>query len=214
MTMARTAAIRIVIVDDHSIVREGLRSLLDGPDMFVVGEGTCGHEAIELAHTLQPDVMLLDIRMRNGDGLECLSRICAASPHTNVIILTTYANPSYLTRAIQGGAAGFLSKETEPEEIERAIRAVAQGERTQFQSPRAAGIPALDSEQTLIEYLSNREREVLQLLVQGRSNADIADELHVSVTTVKTHIHHILEKLQVEDRTQAVLWAVSNGFID
>ena len=214
MTMVAEDAIRVVIVDDHSIVREGLRSLLTGTDFAVVGEGACGHEAIELAHALRPDVMLLDIRMRNGDGLECLEAIRAASPSTNVVILTTYANPGYLTRAIQGGAAGFLSKETEPEEIERVIRAVARGEHAQFQSPLTTGKLASDSASAEIESLSNREREVLRLLIQGLSNADIADKLHVSVTTVKTHIHHILEKLQVEDRTQAVLWVVHNGFMD
>jgi DNA-binding NarL/FixJ family response regulator len=216
MTLVKTDSIRIVIVDDHHIVREGLRTLLTSPDMTVVGEGACGVEALQLAQTLQPDVLLLDIRMRGGDGLECLSGIRSVAPHTSVIMLTTYTNPSYLTRAIQGGAAGFLSKETDPEEIERVIRAVANGERMQFQSTEihqdAPAISDLPTDE--LDNLSKRELEVLRLLVHGLSNADMASKLQVSVTTVKTHVHHILDKLQVEDRTQAALWAVRNGFID
>jgi len=213
--------IRVAIVDDHGIVRQGLRALLTQPGIEVVGEAACGYEAVEIARQLHPDVMLLDIRMKEGDGLQCLPRIKAVSPLTNVIMLTTYANPGYLARSIQEGASGYLSKEVDPGQVIRAVRAAAAGEelidRTLLQAaltnavdesppqPEPIALPA--------EELSEREVEVLRLVAAGLSNAAIADTLSVSVSTVKTHVRHILEKLHVSDRTQAALWAVRNNLV-
>ncbi|NWG16088.1 MAG: response regulator transcription factor [Chloroflexi bacterium] len=212
-------SIRIVIADDHGIVREGLRALLTRPGIQVVGEADSGATAVELAKTLQPDLMLLDIRMPDGDGLQALAQIKIVSPTTSVIMLTTYANPGYLARAISSGASGYLSKEVNPEQIVRAVRAAAAGDelidRDLLQSALAQVVdqsaPTPEPTEIPIESLSEREQEVLRLIVTGMNNALIADTLNVSLATVKTHVRHILEKLHVSDRTQAALWAVRHG---
>lgn len=216
---APEAVIRVMIVDDHGIVREGLRGLLSQPGIEVVGEADSGGSAVDLAGQLQPDVMLLDIRMRDGDGLQALPHIKAASPRTSVIMLTTYANPGYLARAINSGASGYLSKETDPKQIVRAVRAVAAGDalidRELLQAALTQAIdqrpPSAEPAEMPAEPLSERELEVLQLMVAGMNNASIAEGLNVSLATVKTHVRHILEKLHVSDRTQAALWAVHHG---
>ncbi len=209
--------IRVTIVDDHGIVRQGLRALLDKPGIEVVGEAESGTEAVRLAEQLQPDVMLLDIRMKDGDGLQSLPHIKSVSPKTSVIILTTYANPAYLARAISGGAAGYLSKETDPDHIVRAVRAAAAGDdlidRTLLQAALAHSVDVAAAEpdstlEMMIEPLSEREREVLRLMVQGCTNNTIAETLTISLPTVKTHVQHILQKLHVSDRTQAALLAM------
>ncbi len=215
------ALIRVVIVDDHGIVRQGLRALLTRPGIEVIGEADSGTLAVELAKSLQPDVMLLDIRMKEGDGLQALPQIKAASPRTSVIMLTTYANPGYLARAISGGAAGYLSKETNPEMIVRAVRAAASGEelidRTLLEAALALAIdssaPTPEPLEMPVEPLSERELEVLRLMVNGLSNQSIAETLNISVPTVKTHVQHILAKLHVSDRTQAALLAVRQRIV-
>jgi NarL family two-component system response regulator LiaR len=212
-------SIRIVIADDHGIVREGLRALLTRPGIQVVGEADSGAKAVELAKTLRPDLMLLDIRMPDGDGLQALAQIKAVSPTTSVIMLTTYANPGYLARAISGGASGYLSKEVNPEQIVRAVRAAAAGDelidRSLLQSALAQVVdyspPTPEPTEIPIESLSERELEVLRLIAAGMNNALIAETLNVSLATVKTHVRHILEKLHVSDRTQAALWAARHG---
>lgn len=212
-------SIRIVIADDHGIVREGLRALLTRPGIQVIGEADSGAKAVELARMLQPDLMLLDIRMPDGDGLQALAQIKAVSPSTSVIILTTYANPGYLARAISGGASGYLSKEVNPEQIVRAVRAAAAGDelidRSLLQSALAQAVdyspPTPEPTEIPIESLSERELEVLRLIAAGMNNAMIAETLNVSLATVKTHVRHILDKLHVSDRTQAALWAARHG---
>jgi len=212
--------IRVLIADDHGVVREGLRSLLEGKGFEVVGEADTGQQAIALTGQLQPDVVLLDIRMPDMDGLRALARIKAAHPHISVIMLTTYANPGYLARAVNLGAAGYLSKEVDPDRIPVAVRAAARGEhlldrellRSALASvaddtPVAAREPASLPAGTLTE----REIEVLRLIVNGLSNEMIAQTLSVSLPTVKTHVRHIFEKLGVSDRTQAAVWAVRHG---
>lgn len=214
--------VRAAIVDDHGIVREGLRALLTRPGIDVIAQGESGADAIEIARTLRPDVMLLDIRMKDGDGLQSLPAIRAASPCTAVIMLTTYANPGYLARAINGGAAGYLSKETDPEQIVRAVRAAAAGDQLidrtllEMALSHAADSTAPGPEPTEldIEPLSEREREVLKLMVNGMNNSLIAEALSVSLPTVKTHVQHILQKLHVADRTQAALLAVRHHLVD
>lgn len=212
-------SIRIVIADDHGIVREGLRALLTRPGIQVIGEADSGAKAVELARMLRPDLMLLDIRMPDGDGLQALAQIKAVSPTTSVIMLTTYANPGYLARAISGGASGYLSKEVNPEQIVRAVRAAAAGDelidRSLLQSALAQAVdyspPTPEPTEIPIESLSERELEVLRLIAAGMNNAMIAETLNVSLATVKTHVRHILDKLHVSDRTQAALWAARHG---
>jgi len=209
----------VLIADDHGIVREGLRTLLVNEGMEVVGEAGSGRQAVELTKELRPDVVLLDIRMPDMDGLQALCAIKAACPETRVIILTTYANPQYLARAVASGAAAYLCKEIEPERIPRCVRAVAQGEYliepTLLQMALQESVPPVCEEarpDTLpTEPLTEREIQVLKLIVAGLSNEEIARTLFISKATVKTHIRHIFNKLQVTDRTQAALWAVRNG---
>jgi len=213
--------IRVVIVDDHGIVRQGLRTLLSRPGIEVVGEAESGNEAIRLVQQVSTDVMLLDIRMKDGDGLQSLPQIKQVSPCTSVIILTTYANPAYLVRAINGGAAGYLSKETDPDQIVRAVRAASSGDdlidRSLLQAALSqafddakstASDDPINMPDVAIEPLSDREQDVLILMVQGLPNSAIAETLSISIPTVKTHVQHILQKLHVSDRTQAALLAV------
>ncbi len=214
-------AIRVVIVDDHGIVRQGLRALLTRPGIEVVGEEESGNAAVEAARRLNPDVMLLDIRMKDGDGLQALPQIKAVSPCTSVIMLTTYANPGYLARAISSGASGYLSKETNPDQIVRAVMAAATGEelidRTLLEIALAHAIdsstPTAEPTDLPVESLSEREHEVLKLMVEGLSNHTIADTLKISIPTVKTHVQHILQKLHVSDRTQAALLAIRQQLV-
>jgi NarL family two-component system response regulator LiaR len=221
-TRATTEVIRAAIVDDHGIVRQGLRALLNRPGIQVVGEADSGTLAVELARKLQPDVMLLDIRMKDGDGLQALAQIKTISPCTSVIMLTTYANPGYLARAISSGASGYLSKETNPEQIVRAVIAAATGEElidralleTALSQVVDMNAPTPEPIDMPIEALSERELEVLRLMVQGLSNQAIGEMLNISVPTVKTHVQHILQKLHVSDRTQAALLAVRQRLVN
>ena len=221
MTVVQNDSIRIAIVDDHGIVRQGLRMLLTRPGIDVIAEGACGQDAVNIAETQHPDVMLLDIRMKDGDGLKYLPQIIAKSPSTNVIMLTTYANPGYLARAINDGAVGYLSKETEPEKIVEAIYA-AVNQNSLFDQTllsqalqRAVDPSPPQSEPTTLpaETLSDREIDVIKLVATGMSNASIASTLNISLPTVKTHVQHILRKLNVTDRTQAALWAVRERIV-
>ncbi len=212
--------ITVLIADDHGIVREGLRTLLERNGLRVVGEASTGRQAVEQAIRLQPRVVLLDIRMPDGDGLEALAAIKAACPHICVLILTTYANPGYLARAIAAGASGYLSKEIDPIRIPRAIRAAVQGDELIDRSLLSAALSQLapsslssDRPPDLSEPLTPREEEVLVCIAQGLDNAAICDQLVISPNTLKTHIRHIFSKLGVSDRTQAALWAVAHGLI-
>lgn len=218
-----SAAIRVAIVDDHGIVRQGLRALLAAQHgIEVVGEAENGNAAIDLAYTLQPDVMLLDIRMKNGDGLQSLAAIKEVAPQTSVIMLTTYANPGYLARAINGGAAGYLSKETDPDQIVRAVRTAAAGDqlidRALLEAALSQAIdysaPTPEPTELEVEPLSEREQDVLRLMVNGMNNQAIAETLNISLPTVKTHVQHILQKLHVSDRTQAALLAVRQRLVE
>jgi NarL family two-component system response regulator LiaR len=221
MDLTLDRVVRVALVDDHGIVRQGLRALLNRPGIEVVGEADSGSSAIELARELQPDVMLLDIRMKDSDGLQSLPLIKQASPATSVIMLTTYANPGYLARAINSGASGYLSKETDPEQIVRAVRAAASGDlaidRSLLEAALShvaeAGLVAPEQPDMPVEPLSDRERDVLSLMVNGLNNSAIAEALSISLPTVKTHVQHILHKLHVSDRTQAALLAVRLGLV-
>lgn len=219
-----TSTIRVALVDDHAIVRQGLRALLTRTGIEVIGEAESGEQAVALAEATRPDVMLLDIRMKNGDGLQSLPQVKAVSPSTSVIMLTTYANPGYLARAISGGASGYLLKESDPEQIVRAVKAAAAGDDlidralllaalAQASETNLTGEKCTDDD-AMIEPLSERERDVLRLMVQGLPNNLIAETLSISLPTVKTHVQHILHKLHVSDRTQAALLAVRMKLVD
>jgi DNA-binding NarL/FixJ family response regulator len=223
MEVSPERVVRVALVDDHGIVRQGLRALLTRPGIEVVGEADTGSSAVELARALRPDVMLLDIRMKDSDGLQSLPQIKQASPGTSVIMLTTYANPGYLARAINSGASGYLSKETDPEQIVRAIHSAAAGDLTIDRSLLEAALSHVqestgplppDQPDMPIEPLSDRENDVLALMVNGFNNSAIAESLSISVPTVKTHVQHILHKLHVSDRTQAALLAVRLGLVN
>ncbi len=211
-------AIRVILADDHGIVREGLRTVIEQAGIEVVGEAENGVEAIALAESLQPDVMLLDIRMPEMDGIQALEQIQEKSPNTSVIMLTTYGNPGYLTRAVQAGAVGYLSKDIDPERIPAAIRAAANHQhlldRDLLQvalAQQERSTPASAPTATTDVNLSEREIEVLKLVADGLNNDAIAEKLTISLPTVKTHIRHIFEKLNVSDRTQAAVWAIRNN---
>jgi DNA-binding NarL/FixJ family response regulator len=212
-----TDPITVLIADDHGVVREGLRAMLEREGLRVVGEARTGREAISLVESLLPQVVLLDIRMPDLDGLQALAIIKTNHPETSVIMLTSHADPGYLARAVAHGAAGFLSKDVEPERIPSAVRAAASGDhlldpkllRAALASAAAETPAAIDADDSLPrDLLTEAETRVLRLVAEGLANEEIAAALNLSVNTVKTHIRHIFEKINVSDRTQAALWAV------
>lgn len=211
--------ITVVIADDHGVVRAGLRAMLERVGMEVIAEASTGREAISLAQKYLPQVVLLDIRMPDVDGLQALTAIKTACPETSVIMLTSYANPGYLARAVVNGAAGFLSKEIDPTRIPPVVRAAATGEHLVdpelLRSALALAVQETpiqpESETVPADVLSEAETRVLHLLAGGLDNKTIAEALHLSTNTVKTHVSSILKKLNVSDRTQAALWAARHG---
>jgi DNA-binding NarL/FixJ family response regulator len=213
-------SIRVLIADDQSLVRAGFRMVLENhPDIEVVGEASNGHEAIHSAGRLKPDVVLMDIRMPELDGIGATQEITARH-EARVLVLTTYDLDEYVYDALQAGASGFLLKDTPPEQLADGIRAVAGGEAllaptvtrrlieefARIARTRSARPSALDE-------LTPRELEVLRLLARGLSNGEIAAELVVSETTVKTHVTHVLGKLGLRDRVQAVVLAYESGLV-
>jgi DNA-binding NarL/FixJ family response regulator len=205
-------SVRILVTDDHPVVRAGLSGMLSGePDFEVVGEAQNGKEAVAFVGELKPDVVLMDLRMPEMDGVTAIGHIKSDHPDVHILVLTTYESDADILRAIETGATGYLLKDTPREELFGAIRTVAQG-----QSPLAPGVAARlmqrvrDPEE---EGLSTREIEVLELVAHGTSNKEIAKQLWVSETTVKSHMLHIFDKLGVTDRTAAVTEALKRGII-
>jgi len=209
--------IRVIIADDHGVVRAGLRGLLSAAGLDVLGEAATGSEALALARDLHPDVVLLDVRMPEMDGLQALAAIKAELPEISVVMLTVYASTEYLSRAIAAGAAGYLLKDAEPEEIVRVVRAAAEGDMvidaTLLQSV-LEHTPVSEGDALQQADLTQQELRVLKLIALGLNNDAIAETLVVSRNTVKTHVRHIFEKLGVSDRTQAAIWAVRNGLVE
>jgi DNA-binding NarL/FixJ family response regulator len=210
--------ITVLIVDDHAVVREGLRTFLELQDgIEVVGEAADGVEALELAARLQPHVILMDLVMPRLDGITAMREVRERSPHSRVIVLTSFLDDERLMPAIEAGADGYLLKDVEPAELARAIRTAQAGEA--MIDPTVAGrllrtLSAPRAPQSAdAERLTRREREVLELIAAGRSNKRIAFELGISEKTVKTHVGHLLAKLGVTDRTQAALLAVQSGLV-
>jgi NarL family two-component system response regulator LiaR len=209
-------AIRVLIVDDHSVVREGLRAFLQLQDgLEVVGEAADGEEAIEAASRLQPDVILMDLVMPRLGGVAAMRRLREEVPEARVIVLTSFLDDDKLLPALRAGAAGYLLKNTEPQEVARAVRAAHAGEALLDPVVAARLVETLAAEdgQEPLDRLTPREREVLVLIGLGFSNKRIANELDLSEKTVKTHVGHVLAKLGVTDRTQAAVVAVRAGIV-
>ena len=203
--------ISVLIVDDHEVVREGLRlSLLRSPQIRVVGEAPDGESAIALADRRRPDVIIMDLRMPGMDGIEATEEILKSSPDTAVIVFTAYSERALLSRSLESGARGYILKEAPHETLLRAIEKVANGD--SFIDP--ALMPAFLSGKDREDMLTAREREILQLLADGMSNADVAQRLFISQETVKSHVRHILAKLEADTRTHAVAIALRDAIID
>jgi DNA-binding NarL/FixJ family response regulator len=213
-------SVRVLVADDQSMVRAGFRMLLaDEADIDVVAEASNGLEAVEKAERYHPAVVLMDIRMPELDGLEATRRILAANPAARILILTTFDLDEYIYEALRAGASGFVLKDDPPEQLIAAIHTVAAGDALlspvvtkrvikQFTHiPRPTPLPELDE-------LTAREREILRLIAEGLSNAEIGERLYISETTVKTHVNHILAKLNVRDRIQAVVLAYDHGLVE
>jgi DNA-binding NarL/FixJ family response regulator len=214
-------AIRVLIADDQSLVRAGFRLVLENhDDIEVVGEASNGHEAVHSTSRLEPDVVLMDIRMPELDGIAATAQISERHPAARVLVLTTYDLDEYVYDALQAGASGFLLKDTPPEQLAGGIRAVAAGEallaptvtRRLFEEFARVG-PANRARPDALDELTPRELEVLRLLARGMSNAEIAAHFVLGETTVKTHVAHVLGKLELRDRVQAVVLAYESGLI-
>ena len=203
--------IRVLVADDHPIVRSGIVALLQtAPDVVVVGEAATGLEAVDLSLALTPDVVLMDLRMPGIDGDEATARILAGAPTARVLILTTYETDDSILTAIEAGASGYLLKAAPQDEILAGVRAVARGEVAL--APRIAAL-LVQRVKTPAVALSPRETDVLRLVAAGKSNPTIAAELFVGEATVKTHLLHVFEKLDVSDRTRAVTRAMELGLL-
>lgn len=231
--MSDDSRIRIVIADDQELVRAGFTMVINSqPDMQVVGQASNGDEAIRLAERLMPDIMLMDVRMPGMDGItatEHITRMDNGGHPIRVIILTTFDLDEYVMAAIHAGASGFLLKDTEPETLLRSIRTVYQGNaiiaptatkrliekmlEPNFHMTPAAPAPSTDYTDPELETLTDREREVLVEIAHGLSNQEIADKLFISLPTVKTHVAHILQKINARDRVQAVVFAYENHLV-
>src|SRR5206468_2476041 len=206
-----TMTIRVLVADDQSMVRAGFRMLLSGEeDVEVVAEASNGLEAVDKAARFQPTVVLMDIRMPELDGLEATRRILAADPEARILVLTTFDLDEYVYEALRAGASGFVLKDDSPEQLIAAIRTVAAGDAllsptvTRRVIEKFARMPVPAPPKELGE-LSDRERDVFRLMARGLSNSEIGKELYISDTTVKTHVTHILQKLDLRDRVQAVV---------
>jgi DNA-binding NarL/FixJ family response regulator len=206
------ALIRVLIADDHTVLRHGLRLILnEADDLRIVGEASDGEQAVALALELEPDVVLMDVNMPGVDGIEATRRIRAARPETYILVLTVSDRDKDLVEAMRAGARGYLLKKAESGEVLEAIRRVAAGEAILSTTALARVLDELASPASSPEKLTARETEVLGLIAQGLGNKEIALALHISENTVKTHVRHILEKLNLRSRTEAATYAVRSG---
>jgi DNA-binding NarL/FixJ family response regulator len=212
------AEIRVLLAEDHTLVRAGIRALLDSFDeITVVGEASDGREAARQARELQPDVILMDIAMPGLNGLEAASRIARTCPGTRVLILTMHSNEEYVVQALRAGASGYLVKEAATDELHRAISSVARGQTYLSPSISRCTVERLMEDERMsvssLDQLTPRQREILQLLAEGRSTRDIAALLSVSVKTVETHRARLMERLDIRDIPGLVRIAIREGLI-
>jgi DNA-binding NarL/FixJ family response regulator len=206
----------MLICDDHEVIRAGLATMLAGSDIQIVGEAANGKDALRIAQKEKPDVILLDIRMPDGDGLSTLEKLRAKVPESKVVMLSTYDNPTYVARAVALGASDYVLKGSPREDVITTIQAAAAGE-----SPSHAGqlkkiASAMKVRQVIDDDdvpLTQRETQVLRHVALGLSNREIGKSLEISVETVKEHVQNILRKIAVSDRTQAAVWAVRKGLV-
>ena len=212
--------LRIVLADDHTLVRHGLRKVLqDQSDWVVVGEANDGREAVQLVQELKPDVAILDIAMPRLNGIEATRQIARRFPDVHVLVLSMHADEPYVTQVLRAGATGYLLKDSADTDLIKAVAAVSQ--KKSFFSPAVAKVMLDDYVRQLADRgitdrydtLTEREREVFQLIAEGKSNKDVADLLHLSPNTVETHRAHIMEKLDVHNAAEIVLYAVRKGVI-
>jgi len=208
--------IRLLVCDDHEVIRTGLATLLAGTDIEIVGQAASGKEALQLAEQTKPDVVLLDIRMPDEDGLATLDKLRSKAPDSRVVMLSTYDNPTYIARAVALGASDYVLKGSSRDDIIATITAAAEGE-----SPSRSGefrriSGAMQIRQPIDDDdvpLTQRETQVLRHVALGLSNREIGRSLEISVETVKEHVQNILRKIAVSDRTQAAVWAVRKGLV-
>jgi len=218
-----SAKIRILLVDDHAVVRQGLRTLMElQADMEVVGEGSNGNEAVEMAARCKPDVIVLDLVMPGMDGIEATRKILECSPRSRVLILTSFGEDDKIFPAIRAGAQGYLLKDIQPHDLIQAVREMHQG-KNQLHPDIAGRLmsavagdasgrpPQADPLPKDMQGLTEREREVLDLIARGLSNREIAEKMVISEKTVKTHVSNLLDKLGLQDRTRAAIWALKHG---
>lgn len=212
--------IRILLADDHKLIRSGLRLLVEQqPDLTVVGEANDGREAVSLANSLKPDVAVMDIGMANLNGIEAALQITQAQPEVAVVMLSMHSDESYVLRALKAGAKGYLLKDSAESDLIRAVHAVTDGK--SFFSPAVSKVLLDDYVRKLkrsgaedaYDLLTPREREILQLVAEGKSNKDVANLLNLSVYTVETHRSNIMEKLRLKGIPELILFAVRKGII-
>lgn len=204
--------VRIVIADDHPVVRTGLEGMLSAqPEFDVVGQAADGAEASRLATRLKPDVVLMDLRMPEVDGVAAIKEIKAQNPEVHVLVLTTYDSDADILRAVEAGATGYMLKDAPRDELFRAIEAASKGE--PLLAPRVADRLMRRMREPERDKMSGREIEILELVARGKSNKDVAKTLHISEATVKTHLIHTFSKLGVDDRTAAVTAALERGIL-
>jgi DNA-binding NarL/FixJ family response regulator len=209
--------LRVLIADDHPLFRKGMRTLLSSmPDVLIAGEATTGAEAVEQALELKPDLVLMDLQMPEGGGLEATRRITAADPRVHILVVTLFEDDDSVFAALQAGARGYILKDADEEEMMRAIRAIGEGEAifspaiaARLMDYFASGRPSTSA--AVFPELTERERQVLQHIARGESNAAIAQELSISLKTVRNHVSNIYNKLQVADRAQAAIRAREAG---
>lgn len=213
MSGSAEGVVRVLLVDDHPVVRAGVAGMLSvEPDIEIVGEAADGAEGVALARALRPDVVLMDLRMPGTDGVTATAAISAELPHTHVVVLTTYDTDGDIVRAVEAGATGYLLKDAPRADLAAAVRAAGRGE-TVLAPPVAAKLmrhlrdPSPDA-------LTAREQDVLTLVADGLTNAEIGKRLFISEATVKTHLLRVFAKLDVDDRTRAVLVAYERGLLD
>lgn len=215
--------IRVLLVDDHALVRQGLAMFIEmQPDMEVAGEGSNGIEAVEMAVTVAPDVILLDLVMPGMNGVEATRRILESNPGAHILILTSFGDDDQVFPAIRAGAQGYLLKDIQPTDLVKAIRETAQGKAQLHPDIARRLMEAVSSDQLPhssklttrpkdLEGLTERELEVLEQIARGLTNREIAEKMVISEKTVKTHVSNLLDKLGLEDRTRAAIWALKHG---